>query len=104
MSFAVAARVRCISTPFDDRFPGRAGTRVHRPELLFGKVGKAVFKPKQSNTDWRATEVSDGRPRRARDRVDGRLALLYQGTLEEALPDDMVYLADQIGMQLTGRR
>ncbi len=77
---------------------------MHRPELFFRNVGKAVSKPKQLNADLRATAVSGGRTPRPRDRVDSRLALLYQGTLEEALPDDMVYLADQIGLQLTGRR
>jgi hypothetical protein len=77
---------------------------MRRPELFFRNVGKAVSKPKQSNADLRATKVGDWRTSRPRDRADSRLALLYLGTLEEALPDDMVYLADKIGTQLTGKR
>jgi hypothetical protein len=78
---------------------GRAGTHSHAPELFSGKVGKAVSKPKQLNVD--SDDAERGRwPRKHRDR---RLASLYDGTLEEAIPEDMLRLVRQIEAQLAGK-
>lgn len=71
--------------------------------MFLGNFGNAVSKPKQSNADLRDADASKWPGRRGRARVDNRLASLYQGTLEEAIPDEMMRLVARIGAQLTGK-
>lgn len=62
-----------------------------------------MSKPKQSNADFDDTDAGKWPGRHSRVRVDNRLASLYQGTLEEAIPDEMMRLAARIGAQLSGK-
>jgi hypothetical protein len=80
-------------------FRGRAGTEANPHELLFGNFGNTVSKTKQSNADSHGADDGKWGKRRGRGRVDGQLASLYQGTLEEAIPDDMIRLIAEIGAQ-----
>jgi hypothetical protein len=68
--------------------------------LFIGNFRNAVSKPKQSNADLRDIEDSNRPGWRGRARIDSRLASLYQGTLEEAIPDEMMRLVVRIGAQV----
>ena len=82
---------------FDQRFCGRAGTSPYSQQLFLGNCGDTVYKLKR--TEGEDCEGADGAGlgRRTRRRMDHRLAELYQATLEEPIPDDMLRLVEMIG-------
>jgi hypothetical protein len=57
-----------------------------------------VSKPKQTNADSYGSRAG-ANAWQGGARVDSRLASLYQGTLEEAIPDELMRLVARIGEQ-----
>jgi hypothetical protein len=57
-----------------------------------------VSKPKQINADSHGSRAG-ANAWRSDGRVDNRLASLYQGTLEEAIPDELMRLVARIDEQ-----
>lgn len=76
---------------------GLAGTLGYSPQLFVGNGGDTVRKPSRTSAADREAVDESGSGRRGARRTDRRLADLYQATLEEPIPDDMLRLVEMIG-------
>jgi hypothetical protein len=83
----------------DGAICSRAGTGAPAPEFIFRNPREDVAKPKRSNAELPNSDDREWPRSRARVRIDSRLASLYQGTLEETIPEDMMSLVARIGSQ-----